>query len=44
MLTLEKLEEQFLKEIEEDAMDEVMAVFRDSQPAWYERMKKSANH
>ena len=40
MLTIGKLEEQYINEIEEDAKDEVMAVFRDNQPTWYERMKK----
>lgn len=41
MLAIGIMEEQYIKEIEEDAKDEVMAVFRDNQPAWYEKIKKN---
>lgn len=43
MLTIGTIEEQYIKEIEEDAKGEVMAVFRDNQPAWYERIKRSTD-
>ncbi len=40
MLAIGAIEERYIKEIEEDARDEMMAVFRDNQPSWYERVKK----
>lgn len=39
MLTMGKIEERYINEIEEDAKQEMFAVFRDSQPGWYEKVK-----
>lgn len=39
MIAIGSLKEEYLNDIEEDAKSEMMAVFRDNQFSWYEKLK-----